>query len=59
MWENSSANSEISDLSEHIEPFEEAIYLDKPSTAHFQAKAPPLREGLFKSSKRPTFKRLP
>ncbi|CAO3599132.1 unnamed protein product [Absidia cylindrospora] len=59
MWENSSANSKISDVFEETESSEGSMYADKPSTAHFQSKAPPLREGLFKSSKKQTFKRLP
>ncbi|ORZ18689.1 hypothetical protein BCR42DRAFT_411413 [Absidia repens] len=59
MWENSSANSVISEVSKHVEEPNMYFYLDKPSTAHFQSKHPPPREGLFKAAKKQSFKRLP
>lgn len=58
MWENSSANSEISEVSE-VEQSNSVFAKDKPSTVHFRSKAPPLREGLFRSVKKQTFRRLP
>ncbi|KAI8070751.1 hypothetical protein BC940DRAFT_295469 [Gongronella butleri] len=55
LWENSSANRDISLIDE------ETKWLTTrrmPSSIYYHAKPPPLREGLYKPMKKPAFSRL-